>query len=100
VPGDIVAEVFTANTDQSTPVRNLFNRDVVARYVRLYPMSTTAHAGYGLRLELLGCKPDAPVYIPPESSGNTPTPFPPGYTGPTPTAKPPDYTGETPNQCE
>ncbi|XP_025095226.1 lactadherin-like [Pomacea canaliculata] len=65
-PGDSTPYIFTGNTDRNTPVRNLFNRDVLARYVRLYPISSSP-LGYGLRFDLLGCRPD----IPP--TGFTPT---------------------------
>lgn len=95
VPGDSTPEVFTGNQDQNTPVRNLFNRDVITQYVRLYPV-TPSPQGYALRLDLLGCKPDTPIYVPPNWQGFTPTPFPPDYTGETPTAYPPGYTGPTP----
>ncbi|KAL8604894.1 hypothetical protein ACOMHN_028522 [Nucella lapillus] len=95
VPGQTSPEVFTGNTDQDTPVRNLFNRNVVSQYLRLYPV-TSAPDGFALRFEILGCKPDTPIYIPPDWHGSSPTPFPPDYTGETPTAFPPGYTGQTP----
>ncbi|XP_014665852.1 PREDICTED: hemocytin-like [Priapulus caudatus] len=47
--------VFTANTDQDTPVTNLFTRDIPIRVVRIHPV--TWNDGIGMRFELLGCYP-------------------------------------------
>ncbi|XP_076461744.1 uncharacterized protein LOC143294198 [Babylonia areolata] len=95
LPGQATSELFTGNTDPNTPVRNLFNRNVIAQFVRLHPVGPGPE-GFALRFEILGCKPDTPIYVPPNWQGFTPTPFPPDYTGETPTAIPPGYTGQTP----
>ena len=78
-------KTFQANTDNTTPVQNLFSRDVLTQFVRVYPL-TPGPQGYGIRLEILGCSPDNPV--------------PPDFTGNTPSIRPPTVTGDTPNHCK
>ncbi|KAK7483904.1 hypothetical protein BaRGS_00024788, partial [Batillaria attramentaria] len=58
-PGDVTPKLFTGNADNTTPVRKLFNRDVIARYVRVEPVEGTSD-GLALRLDVLGCSPDPP----------------------------------------
>lgn len=60
IPGAGIPKVFSANKDGDTPIRNLFNRNMTAQYVRIYPQSTSA-AGTAIRLNILGCNPSTPV---------------------------------------
>ncbi|XP_078703844.1 sushi, von Willebrand factor type A, EGF and pentraxin domain-containing protein 1-like [Branchiostoma floridae x Branchiostoma belcheri] len=46
-------KVFTANTDKKTPVTNLLDSSINARYVRFYP--ETWHQRIAMRVEILGC---------------------------------------------
>ncbi|XP_019622186.1 PREDICTED: uncharacterized protein LOC109468377 [Branchiostoma belcheri] len=46
-------QVFTGNTDQRTPVTNLLDNPVEARYVRFYPQSWNVRIA--MRVEILGC---------------------------------------------
>ncbi|XP_019614562.1 PREDICTED: LOW QUALITY PROTEIN: uncharacterized protein LOC109462448 [Branchiostoma belcheri] len=45
--------VFTGNTDNTTPVTNLLDTPIDARYVRFYPQSW--QGAISLRVEILGC---------------------------------------------
>ena len=40
MPGSNVPRIFEGNTDNKTPHRNLFNRNVTAQYVRIYPIES------------------------------------------------------------
>lgn len=60
IPGAGIPKVFSANKDGDTPIRNLFNRNITAQYIRVYPQSTSA-AGTAIRLNILGCNPSSPV---------------------------------------
>lgn len=81
-PGEPTPYVFPANTDQNTYVRNLFNRDIIARYVRVQPVSGSP-GGMAMRVEILGCSSPTPI-----TPTVQPTAAPPGLTGPTPTMGP------------
>ncbi|XP_019626183.1 PREDICTED: uncharacterized protein LOC109471335 [Branchiostoma belcheri] len=50
---DGVDKVFTGNTDTNTPVTNLLDNPVDARYVRFYPQSW--NEWITMRVEILGC---------------------------------------------
>ncbi|XP_019619435.1 PREDICTED: uncharacterized protein LOC109466209 [Branchiostoma belcheri] len=50
-------KVFTANTDRKTPVTNLLDNPVDARYVRFYPQSW--HIRIAMRVEIIGCNTDS-----------------------------------------
>ncbi|KAI8516619.1 hypothetical protein Bbelb_052000 [Branchiostoma belcheri] len=50
---DGVEMVFPGNTDKDTPVTNLLENPVVARYVRFLPMSWSVWIS--MRVEILGC---------------------------------------------
>ncbi|KAI8503383.1 hypothetical protein Bbelb_192040, partial [Branchiostoma belcheri] len=52
--GDGSEMVFTGNTDQRTPVTNLLDNPVDARYVRFYPQSWNVRIA--MRVEILGCR--------------------------------------------
>ncbi|XP_078660161.1 uncharacterized protein LOC144904888 [Branchiostoma floridae x Branchiostoma belcheri] len=49
-------KIFTANTDRKTPVTNLLDNPVDARYVRFYPQSW--HIRIAMRVEIIGCNTD------------------------------------------
>ncbi|XP_078685540.1 EGF-like repeat and discoidin I-like domain-containing protein 3 [Branchiostoma floridae x Branchiostoma belcheri] len=49
-------KVFTANTDNNTPVTNLLDNPVVARFVRFVVQSWNNHIT--MRAEILGCSTD------------------------------------------
>lgn len=44
---DGVAQVFKANVDKNSPVSNYFAKDIIARYIRIVPVSS--HVSYALR---------------------------------------------------
>ncbi|XP_077868158.1 von Willebrand factor [Saccoglossus kowalevskii] len=46
--------IFQGNTDRSTEVKNDISSPVVARYVRIHPLSFSGHIS--MRVEILGCK--------------------------------------------
>uniref|UniRef100_A0A2C9K961 F5/8 type C domain-containing protein n=1 Tax=Biomphalaria glabrata TaxID=6526 RepID=A0A2C9K961_BIOGL len=69
---DNVAKEFTANTDTNTPVTNYFTKNIIARYIRIVPLSS--HQGVALRLEVLGCNPS--MEMPPLLISTHPTPYP------------------------
>ena len=54
-----VPKNFSANTDQTTEVPNLFNRNIYGQYVRIYP--TTYHGAVSMNFEILGCNPSVPL---------------------------------------
>ncbi|XP_019644113.1 PREDICTED: lactadherin-like [Branchiostoma belcheri] len=47
--------LFAGNTDENTPVTNLLDNPIAARYVRFYPQSWRRHIV--MRVEILGCNP-------------------------------------------
>ena len=49
-------QIFTANSDASTPVEILFPEPVYARIVRITCM--TSHNAVKMRFEILGCRND------------------------------------------
>lgn len=84
-PGEQNAVTFNGNNDRDTPLRNLFNRDVVARVIRLVPLMSSA-SGSGLRFNVLGCEPNLPPQTQPTpaptpGSGAAPSPGPTTETG-------------------
>ena len=88
---------FNGNTDQSTPVPAMFDRELDARFVRIYPK--TWHNTIAMRFEVLSCYGPANMQTtiqPPQVSGQTPTAVPPWLGGNTPTARPAGGTGATP----
>ncbi|KAL3831915.1 hypothetical protein ACJMK2_023609 [Sinanodonta woodiana] len=93
-PGDDKPKVFTGNSDQITVVNHSFNRNIYARYVRIYP--TSIHGAVGLRFEVMGCNPSAPVSTPTPAPGVTPTAAPSMLSAQTPTPAPGIINGETP----
>ncbi|XP_067650638.1 mucin-5AC-like [Haliotis asinina] len=74
IPGGSTPEVFEGNMDQNTPIRNLFNRDITARYVRIVPVEWSKD-GIAMRFNILGCTPPQPK--PPTVSPGVPTASPP-----------------------
>ena len=46
-------QLFEGSWDQNSPSTHLFNKTVLAQYVRIKPH--TWHGEIGLRVELLGC---------------------------------------------
>lgn len=75
--GDKTPYLFTGNTDGSTPVRGLFNRNIITQYVKIVPVKASPN-GIGFRFTVVGCTPNVPPqYIPTPSSppaGSTATP--------------------------
>lgn len=71
--------LFTGNTDSATPVRGLFNHDIIAQYVKIVPVKASA-GGIGLRFTVVGCTPNVPPPVRPTPSESTATPEP-GHTG-------------------
>jgi hypothetical protein len=49
----LLSQVFDGNCDHVTPVMNLLERDVRARYMRIYPIKYIGAAC--LRVEVYGC---------------------------------------------
>ncbi|KAK3611483.1 hypothetical protein CHS0354_039095 [Potamilus streckersoni] len=109
-PGDNSPKIFGGNKDESTPVRYLFNRNITAQYIRIYPVSWTGSSA-ALRMNILGCNPskaNVPTAAPPSIPSNTPTarpqigdlktptPVPNMWSGDTPTAVPNMLSGGTP----
>ncbi|XP_048245023.1 mucin-5AC-like isoform X2 [Haliotis rufescens] len=89
------AKVFNGNSDSKTPVPVLFNRDIIARFVRIVPV--TSHGVTSLRFNILGCNPSpANPLIPTTAGPGTPTASPPlgGQSG-VPTASPPTSSCKT-----
>jgi len=93
VPGSSTPKNFTGNTDSVTPVRQLFNRNITARYIKIYPTEFQGSV-LGMRFNILGCAPDVPSKSPIPGQTGVPTQKPiPGQTG-VPTQKPiPGQTG-------
>lgn len=89
---------FSGNTDNTTEVTQLFNRNIIGRYMRIYPK--TWHVAPSLMFEILGCNPSEPVgsttAAPVLISGQTPTDHPDIGSNSTPSAVPPIVTGQPP----
>ncbi|XP_019622321.1 PREDICTED: lactadherin-like [Branchiostoma belcheri] len=49
--------VFPGNADMNTPVTNLLDNPITARFVRFYPQ--TWHKHMSMRVEILGCSTDS-----------------------------------------
>ena len=87
--------IFPGNTDQNTPVAAVFDREIDARFVRIYP--ETWHNTIALRFEVLSCYGRQTTTLqPPYVSGQTPTLIPPWMGWETPTANPGPVSGATP----
>uniref|UniRef100_A0A2C9M9G4 Hemocytin n=1 Tax=Biomphalaria glabrata TaxID=6526 RepID=A0A2C9M9G4_BIOGL len=91
------ATIFKANTDSNTPVTNLFVQNILAQYIRIYPVGS--HMQPALRFDVLGCNPSLPdrgivtPSPPPTTTTEKPTlPF--GQT-PKPTLTPPPIVLDT-----
>ncbi|XP_071796313.1 uncharacterized protein [Asterias amurensis] len=56
VNGASTPQTFIGNTDGDTPVTNIFQQPIQARYIRIRP--TDWHTEPGIRIELLGCRVD------------------------------------------
>ncbi|XP_019622320.1 PREDICTED: lactadherin-like [Branchiostoma belcheri] len=54
--------VFPGNADMNTPVTNLLDNPIAARYVRFYPQ--TWHIHMSMRVEILGCSTDIRITSP------------------------------------
>lgn len=88
---------FSGNYDQSTPVPGMFDREIDARFVRIYPK--TWHNTIAMRFEVLSCYGAVNMQTtlqPPLVSGQTPTAIPPWMAWETPTAQPQPASGATP----
>ncbi|KAK3108253.1 hypothetical protein FSP39_004202 [Pinctada imbricata] len=86
MPGSNVTKVFKGNADNKTPVRNLFNRNITAQVIRIYP-STSSPEGSAIRFNILGCFPATPAVVTPAPGGTdipTPSPGQGGTAQPTP----------------
>lgn len=71
--GDKTAKTFNGNKDNVTPVRHLFNRNITAQFIRLYPTESYTDTP-ALRWNVIGCTPDTPrPKVPPQG---IPTPKP------------------------
>ncbi|KAI8498132.1 hypothetical protein Bbelb_240760 [Branchiostoma belcheri] len=68
-------QVFTGNTDRNTPVTNLLDNPIDARYVRFNPQ--TWHGHLAMRVEILGCRTNigiqCPALIAPSNGAVSPT---------------------------
>ncbi|XP_052248669.1 mucin-5AC-like isoform X9 [Dreissena polymorpha] len=88
-----VPKTFEGNTDNTTEVTRLFNRNIVGRYIRIYPI--TWHVLPTLMFEILGCNPTEAVNMttvaPGATGGLTPTATPPIGGTRTPTVSPPAH---------
>ncbi|KAK6166495.1 hypothetical protein SNE40_023168 [Patella caerulea] len=75
-PGNVEPKTFNGNTDGTTPVQNLFNRNWLTRYIRIVPLDWTK-SGASLRFNILGCtRPPTSVtisvpFIPPTIAGQS-----------------------------
>lgn len=83
-------KTFTGNTDNSTEVTRLFNRNIIGRFIRIYPV--TWHDAASMVFEIVGCNPSEPMNMttaaPQLVSGETPTMQPVSGVTQTPSAKP------------
>ena len=84
-PGE-AHRVFNGNTDSTNPIRNLFNRNITAQYLRVYPVAWHGSSP-ALRLDILGCNPDNPQS--PFTTLEPPTTVSPGSNTGAPTLTPP-----------
>lgn len=80
-PGDTTPKTFTGNTDNGTPIRHLFNRNITAQFIRLYPVESNLGSA-ALRWNVIGCSPDMPK--PPVDITGIPTAHPPSEKQGTP----------------
>ena len=91
----VTATRFPGNSDQNSPVAAVFDREIDARFVRIYPESW--HNTIALRFEVLSCYGRQTTTVqPPLVSGQTPTLIPPWMGWETPTAHPGPVSGATP----
>jgi hypothetical protein len=82
-PGDTTPKTYTGNNDSVTPVRHLFNRNITAQFIRLYPVHS--HTGTpALRWNVIGCNPDTPKPLVDSQAIPTPSPGVSGQHSPTP----------------
>ncbi|WAR09835.1 CRAM-like protein [Mya arenaria] len=51
--------VFSGNNDSNSLVRQLFNRNVTAQYIRIHPKEWHGNAA-AIRFNIIGCNPDSP----------------------------------------
>ncbi|WAR09825.1 MFGM-like protein [Mya arenaria] len=72
--GDSKPVVFSGNNDSNSLVRQLFNRNVTAQYIRIHPQEWHGNSA-AIRFNIIGCNPDSP---------QTPT-----VTTPSPSVTPP-----------
>ena len=54
--GDYETVIYTANSDQTSPVENLLPEQFIVKYLRLYPL--TWHVYPSMRAEVKACEPD------------------------------------------
>ncbi|WAR14241.1 HMCT-like protein [Mya arenaria] len=57
--GDPKPVVFSGNNDSNSLVRQLFNRNVTAQYIRIHPKEWHGNAA-AIRFNIIGCNPDSP----------------------------------------
>ncbi|WAQ93429.1 MFGM-like protein [Mya arenaria] len=57
--GDSKPVVFSGNNDSNSLVRQLFNRNVTAQYIRIHPKEWHGNAA-AIRFNIIGCNPDSP----------------------------------------
>jgi len=90
-------KTFTGNTDNTTEIQRLFNRNIYGRFIRIYPL--TWHKAASMVFEIVGCNPSEAMnmttVVPINASGSTPTAKPNNQTTETPTAKTSPVTTET-----
>ncbi|GFN75363.1 sco-spondin [Plakobranchus ocellatus] len=91
-----VAKTFTANTDKDGAVTNFFVKNIIARFLRIVPI-TFSSGGPALRFDILGCNPSSEnPAIPTRPPLHSPSPAPPTQDSGTPTPKPGLGPGGTP----
>lgn len=86
------AKIFPGNKNNTQPETYLFNRKIVAQYVRIYPGEYTGAPA--IRFNLLGCNPPLPrSTLPPTlpPGVTTVSPSAPNYINPTAKPKPGEY---------
>lgn len=57
--GDSNPRVFNGNRNNYGTVRHLFNRNITAQYIRIYPLAWHGESP-AFRFNILGCNPDLP----------------------------------------
>ena len=50
----LILQVFTANSDRYTVVRNVLVKPIITRFIKIHPESWQGHIS--MRTEFLGCK--------------------------------------------